>query len=226
MNSRRYEESMMSALVRLGVILSICAGVLGALASTAMAQDSARLRALGCGTHGPTLQRREATREVQEALTKVAMCPEGPEVLAKLWSDVTIGDSAFVRSLAVHSSLTERRVASAMIQTVSSRARPASARLAAIDAFLSQLNGEYGAVWFAMGLSPTLDNRGRTIRVDTTWEAYPSKSIPPSRPRPVDAATRAEIVSTLNQVAANASEDPMVRAAARAALTVLPQRQP
>lgn len=132
--------------------VSLCVAALAAQAGIAGAQDpppiragdTAWLRMMGCGTHASTVQRRVGTAEVRQALSKVASCPEAPDIISRLWADGPGVDSAFLRSLASVTSLGRRPVADALLQTVSDRTRPAIARVHALGVILSQLKSEYG----------------------------------------------------------------------------------
>jgi hypothetical protein len=223
----------MANLARIVVTVAVCAGVHSMLPRTTVAQDtsgrvpdSARLRALGCGTYGATLQRREHTREVFDALTRVSACPEGPELIATLWAQVTAAESEYVGGLAAVSSITKRPIATAMIQTLSSRSRPTAVRLRALEAFLWQLTGEYGGFVWAESIGETLDARGRVVRVDTTWRPGLSRSSPPGLVRSLDPTLRAEIVAAINRVAADSSDDKRIRLAAAEVAKVLSPRSP
>ena len=220
---------------RLGMTLAICAGIQGALPPVAVAQDtstrlpdSTRARLLGCGTHGPTLQRRVATREVVQALGKVSACPEGAQIIAGLWASETGSDFAYFEQLVGVSSITDPRVADALVRMFSNRARPTAVRMLALGSVLKQLTGVYGSriTIATVSREVRLDSLGRAAGppVDSTRAATLETRGHPVPPLELDAASRAAIVAAINRVAGDASEVAEMRLAAREVAKVLSQR--
>lgn len=222
----------MATLKPLGVLLALGVVTQGAWPRVVEAQDSVArrlpdstlLRIMGCGTHGPVLQRQTGTRDVLQALGKVSECPEGPDVIAGLWSRVSGADRLYLSNLAGVSSIKHRAIAAALVSTLSDRGRPTAVRLQVLGMFLQQLTAEYGSeITFGTSREARFDASGtRIIGWDTVRTANLSWIAGEhSQPVPIDPTLRVEIVSAINRIAADSSDAADMRLAAREVASAL-----
>jgi hypothetical protein len=225
MSAARRKVPDMRQVLRQLLVLTGVVSALGVLSKSVPAQDSSRRmpdsvqsRLLECGTHGPVLERQQDTREVKQALGKVASCPEGPQVIARLWDVVSGADSAYVRTLATVSSIAHTPVADAMRRAVSDRNRSTIVRLRALGALVRQLDGRYsGLIAFDTVREAKFDPSGQrivgwdTVRVAIVHRGFGSAS-PPVR---IDEALRARILTAIDRIASDSSDVEEMRLAAR-----------
>lgn len=179
--------------------------------------DSVRIKTMACGTHGPTLQVRQATMEVRQALSKVVECPEGPEAIAKLWTDGPGSDRGYLATLASVSSLASPRVANALVRTFADRGQPTEVRLQALGVILSQMTTNY-ASWIeiktgdrSVAVHPS---EQRAVGDSIRFVAFATASTHRAPPVPIAPALRSEIIATITRVAADPMDDADIRLAA------------
>lgn len=222
----------MTVLYRHSVLTAaVCACVQTGLSLSAAGQDvrpimsdSVRWRALGCGTFGEVLRRRDTTPEVKKALDNVISCPEGPSVIAGLWANAATASVPYVTHLIGVSSIAERPIADALLRTLATTTLPTTVRMEVLGAFLHQLVPNYDRHLSVRTAVTIVGNDGRVI--DSVRSTTFTTSSTDSPPTPIDAGLRAEIVAAIARIAADPGEAADMRVAARDVHEILSRRSP